>query len=89
VDLYEIRKKQKKLEIRIEGLLREKEELVKNPDGERYDSGVREKDEEKTEIINFSSLISGFSEMKKEKESLIVENNKLKDRISRLCQARS
>ena len=41
------------------------------------------------ETVQISSWINGFDEMLKEKESLVNENKKLKDRISRLMNSRS
>ena len=90
VDLYEARKYLKKLEIRLEGLYREREELMGNQVSQYSFAKTKSIDGlDEGETISLNSLMTGFSEMKKEKETLIQENNRLKERISKLFQAKA
>ena len=93
VDLYEMRKYIKKLELKIHLLNKEKDEFSSNTiyldesTGRKINNNTSDSlDEGETYCI--SSLTTGFSQMKKEKDLLIEENNRLKDKISKLFQAK-
>ncbi|OMJ82652.1 hypothetical protein SteCoe_16573 [Stentor coeruleus] len=89
VDFYEARKYLKKLEIQLEGLYREREELMGNQISQYSFAKTGSIDIlDEGETISLNSLMTGFSEMKKEKDTLIQENNRLKERISKLFQAK-
>lgn len=79
-ELRELKKKSHKLEMRIQGLRDEKEDLVK------VLVGGFEINEEFVEddTLQPVSIYSGFEKMKKEKDLLLEESEKLKERISKL-----
>lgn len=90
VDLYEARKNLKKLEIRLEGLYKERDNLMEFYENKHQTKETKGNDNlEEGETVSLTSLMTGFHEMNKEKETLIQENNKLKERISKLFQSKA
>jgi hypothetical protein len=86
-EVQKVNEKTEKLEKRIEELLKEKEENLESPKGKSIgDSKVIESDDSLT--LSITSLFNGFQEIRREKESLIVENNELKQMISKLFAAK-
>lgn len=89
VELSEMQMKIRKLENSLEDLYREREELIHKPELEKnYADSRNQGDNEESVTISLSSLLQGFNEMRKEKESLIEENNKLKQRITSLFSSK-
>ena len=79
-ELKELKKNRLKIEMRLEGLRAEKDDLLKILFGE--DKLEEEFEEDETfQGVNWST---GFEKMQKEKNLLFEENQKLKERISKL-----
>ncbi|OMJ78525.1 hypothetical protein SteCoe_21630 [Stentor coeruleus] len=90
VDLYEARKKLKKIEMHLEGLYKERDEIMGIYENKYQAKEIKGNDNlEEGETVSLTSLITGFHEMNKEKETLIQENNKLKERISKLFRSKA
>ena len=87
-DLVDWKKEICKLQMRLQGLLEEKDTLLEWI-YEKKESKNSKDEYVEDETVQISSWINGFDEMLKEKESLVNENKKLKDRISRLMNSRS
>lgn len=79
-ELMELKKKRLKIEMRLEGLKAEKDDLLK------ILFGANDLDEEfdEDETLQGVSWSVGFEKMQKEKNLLFEENQKLKERISKL-----
>ena len=89
-ELHENRKKIKKLEMAIEGLHNEIGEIASNFEIEEESPLKLSLSEslDEGETVSLTNIISGFTKMKEDKESLIEENKKLKDKISKLFVAK-
>lgn len=83
VDLHALNKKVKKLEIRLQGLEKEKCLLTNSESKMNFSmpesSGANE-------TMSISGIISGFTKINKEKNSLFEENLKLKERLSKFLK---
>ena len=86
LDLYEIRREGKRQEMKLDHLYKIRDELVEQGKIEADKQALPKPMENNEESITISltGLFSGFNEMKREKDSLIAENNKLKEKISSL-----
>ena len=78
VDFYELRKKITKLEMQLEGLLRENEDL--NPKTAIHSQGSLNEGE----TLSIPSIMTGLKQIQKEKASLFEENQVLKERLNKL-----
>ena len=81
LELTELEIKIQKLQSKLEALDTEKSSLMSILSNENYskDENIEEED-----TLNQPSWTLGFQQMLKDKEELVAENQKLKDRISRL-----
>jgi DNA repair exonuclease SbcCD ATPase subunit len=87
LDFFEVKKDIVRLEMRLEGLNAEKDAILESIYEKKScpgDSSRSEYVEEET--VQIASWLSGFSEILKEKKSLMQENAKLKEKISKLFQ---
>lgn len=81
LELIELELKITNLQFKLQSLNTEKSSLLSIHSDENYskDENIEEED-----TLNLPSWTSGFHQMLKDKQDLIAENQKLKDRISRL-----
>ena len=78
VDLYQMKNNIRKIEFGMQDF--HKEKFIENKKSRplKFDAF------EENETISITSLMSGLNEIKKEKDSLVSENNELKQKIERL-----
>lgn len=83
IDLHELKRSAKKQEIRIQGLISEREKL-QNPGSKT--NFLSQESLGTNETVSISGIISGFNKINKEKLSLHEENLKLKERLSKFLK---
>ena len=90
-ELVDWKKEICRLQMRLQGLYGEKDTLLEWIYDRKDSKDSKDSKDEyvEDETVQISSWVSGFDEMLKEKESLVNENKKLKDRIGRLMNSRS
>ena len=83
IDLHELKKLGKKLEIRIQGLVHEKDQLANSGSKMNF---LSQETLGTNETVSISGIISGFNKINKEKLSLYEENLKLKERLGKFLK---
>ena len=75
-----------KLEDKLDNMYREKEDLMQRPKSISIPSDTKEPEESVT--VSLVGLLTGFNKMRQEKDSLIAENNKLKEKLMGLFNSK-
>jgi chromosome segregation ATPase len=75
-----------KLEYKLDNFYREKEDLMQRPKSISVPSENKEPEDSVT--LSLVGLLSGFNKMREEKDSLIAENNKLKEKLMGLFNSK-
>ena len=90
LDLYELRREGKRQEMKMDNLYQIRDELIEQCkiEADKKIPCMPVENNEESLTISLTGLFSGFNEMKREKDSLIAENNKLKQKISSLFGAK-